>query len=127
MHVEIEALLRDDVVMFEYDVHNMQRALRWYQDVFGFEIIYGPGPYHTEFALPVKGATMALSWVDESVKIQKGPRLFLPTHDLRAVERYMKSKGVKTKPIEKVDEAVLILWVEDCEGNYLAIEQWLDR
>ncbi len=43
------------------------------------------------------------------------------------VEAYLKERGAKTKPIENVDNAVLILWVEDTEGNYLAVEQWLNR
>jgi hypothetical protein len=40
---------------------------------------------------------------------------------------YLQGQGVKTKPIENVDNVVLILWVEDSEGNHLAFEQWVKR
>ena len=113
--------------MFEYDVHDMNRAVQWYKDILRFEIIYGPYECHTEFALPVKGARLALSLADKRITIQKGSRVFIATHDVQAVEAYLKEKGANTKPIENVEDAVLILWVEDTEGNYLAFEQWLNR
>jgi predicted enzyme related to lactoylglutathione lyase len=70
---------------------------------------------------------LALSLADERTRIQKGSRVFLATNDIQVVEAYLKKKGAKTKPIENTDNVVLILWVEDPEGNYLAIEQWLKR
>ncbi|HSB67429.1 MAG TPA: VOC family protein [Anaerolineales bacterium] len=118
-------LFRTDTVMFEYDVHDMQRTVQWYQDMFGFEIIFGPTDCHTEFSLPLKGARLALSLADETVRIQKGSRLFLATRDIQSAEAYLKAKGARTKPIENVDNVVLVLWVEDPEGNYLAVEQRL--
>ncbi len=121
------ANLVEEKVMFEYDVHDMQRAVAWYQDVLGFDIIFRGGDCHTEFALPVKGARLALSLTTLDKPIQKAARLFLATPDIRAVEKYLQQKGVKTKPIENVDNVVLVLWVEDCEGNHFAIEQWLNR
>ena len=126
MNQELISLIRNDTLMFEYDVHDMNRAVQWYQDMFGFEIVYGPTHCHTELALPL-GAHLALSLADETIKIQKGSRVFLTTSDIQAVEAYLKQKGARTKPIENTDNVVLILWVEDSEGNYLAIEQWLKR
>lgn len=127
MTQQMSALIRSDTIMFEYDVHDMNRAVQWYKDTFGFEIIYGPYECHTEFALPVKGARLALSLADKRITIQKGSIVFIATHDIQAVEAYLKEKGANTKPIENVENAVLILWVEDTEGNYLAFEQWLNR
>jgi predicted enzyme related to lactoylglutathione lyase len=127
MTQQMSTLIRSDTIMFEYDVHDMNRAVQWYKDIFGFEIIYGPYECHTEFALPVKGARLALSLADKRITIQKGSRVFIATHDIQAVEAYLKEKGANTKPIENVENAVLILWVEDTEGNYLAFEQWLNR
>jgi predicted enzyme related to lactoylglutathione lyase len=125
--MSIKSLLRSDTVMFEYDVHDMDRAVRWYQDMFGFDIIYGPTSCHTEFALPLEGARLALSLTDESVNIQKGSRIFLTTHDIQATETILKRRGARTRPIENTEGVVLILWVEDPEGNSLAIEQWIGR
>ncbi len=125
MNTTIDALIQKDNIMFEYDVHDMDRAVQWYTDIFGFEITFGPTHCHTEFALPVKNGHLALSLADESIEIRKGPRLFLVTRDVQAVEAYLKSKGVMTHPVENTDNVVLILWVEDSEGNYLAIEQRL--
>ena len=127
MAQDISALIRNDSIMFEYDVHDMQRAVKWYKDILGFEVIFTGGECHTEFALPVKGARLALSLADAEKKIQKAARLFIPTDNLAAVEAYLKGKGAKIKPIENVDNVVLILWVEDTEGNHFAFEQWLNR
>jgi len=127
MAQSISPLIKSDTIMFEYDVPDMKRAIQWYQNVFGFEVIYGPYDCHTEFALPIGGARLALSLADEGKKIEKGARLFISTRDIQAVEACLKSRGIKTRPIENVENAVLILWVEDSEGNHLAFEQWLNR
>jgi len=127
MNKQMSALINTDTVMFEYDVHDMNRAVQWYQDIFGFDVVYGPTHCHTEFALPLNGARLALSLADETIRIQMGSRVFLTTNDVQAVEAYLKKKGARTKSIENTDNVVLILWVEDSEGNYLAIEQWLNR
>jgi predicted enzyme related to lactoylglutathione lyase len=124
---DISALIRKDSIMFEYDVHDMGRAVKWYTEVFGFETVFNGGDCHTEFALPVQGARLALSLVDEDVEIHKGARLFIPTDDLHAVEAHLRRNGVKTMPIENVHDVVLILWVEDSEGNHFAFEQWMGR
>ena len=127
MNRDISPLIRKDTVMFEYDVHDMARAVDWYREVLGFDIVFQGGDCHTEFALPVQGVRLALSLVDENKAIRKAARLFIRTDDIYPVEAYLKGKGVKTKPIENVDNVVLILWVEDSEGNHFAFEQWLKR
>jgi len=123
----ISSLIKKDTIMFEYDVHDMQRAVTWYKDILGFEVVFTGGDCHTEFALPVKGARLALSWVELDVKIEKAARLFIPTSDIYTVEKYLQGKGVRTKPVENIDDVVLILWAEDSEGNHFAFEQWLAR
>lgn len=123
----ISNLIKNDTIMFEYDVHDMQRAVAWYKDILGLEIIFEGGDCHTEFALPVKGARLALSWVEPDVKIEKAARLFIPTSNIYAVEAYLQAKGVQAEPIRNVDDVVLILRVEDSEGNHFAFEQWLAR
>lgn len=120
------ALMRNDSVMFEYDVHDMKRAVTWYKEMLGLEVVFQGGECHTEFSLPLKGARLALSLSDKGKKILKGGRLFIPVTDIDAVETNLKVKGAKTHR-EKVDDAVLILWVEDSEGNTFAFEQWVNR
>jgi predicted enzyme related to lactoylglutathione lyase len=124
---DLSALIRKDSIMFEYDVHDMGRAVQWYAEIFGFETVFEGGDCHTEFALPIPGVRLALSLVDEDVEIRKGARLFIPVDDIYAVEVYLKQKGVKTQPIENTHDVVLILWVKDSEGNHLAFEQWIGR
>ncbi len=76
MDQSISIILETNPVMFEYDVHDMQRAIRWFQEMFGAEVVYGPTDCHTELGLPLKGARLALSLADETVRIQKGSRVF---------------------------------------------------
>ncbi len=125
MHPQLNSLVNCNTIMFEYDVHDMNRAVGWYRDIFGFPITFGPTHCHTEFALPLPGSHLALSLADASIAIRKGPRLFLATADIQAMKTYLKEKGAKTLPIENTDNVVLILWVQDPEGNYLAIQQRL--
>ncbi len=124
---QLSRLIINQTVMFEYDVHDMERAVQWYRHIFDFPILYGPTHCHTEFALPLDGARLALSLADDTIEIRKGPRLFLATSDIQSVEAYLNGKGAKTKPIENTDDVVLILWVEDPEGNSIAIEQRLEQ
>jgi catechol 2,3-dioxygenase-like lactoylglutathione lyase family enzyme len=112
--------------MFEYDVHDMKRAVTWYKEILGLEVVFQGGECHTEFALPVKGVQLALSLADKGKKILKSGQLFIPVTDINAIETYLITKGVKTHR-EKVDDVVLILWVEDSEGNLFAFEQWVNR
>jgi predicted enzyme related to lactoylglutathione lyase len=119
-------LIRTDTIMFEYDVHDMHRAVAWYKDVLELEVVYKGGDCHTEFALPLLGARLALSLADAEKKIEKAARLFLRTDDLAAVEARLRAKQVATR-IEEVAGVVRILWVEDSEGNHFAYEQWLNR
>lgn len=126
MTQDIRRFMRNDSVMFEYDVHDMERAVAWYREILGLEVVFQGGECHTEFALPVKGARLALSLADKSTKILKSGRLFIPVTDINAVEAYLITKGAKTHK-EKVDDVVSILWVEDSEGNHFAFEQWANR
>ena len=126
MTQDIRTFIRNDSVMFEYDVHDMKRAVTWYKEILGLEVVFQGGECHTEFALPVKGVRLALSLADKGKKILKSGRLFIPVTDINAIETYLITKGVKTHR-EKVDDVVLILWVEDSEGNLFAFEQWVNR
>ena len=127
MNQPIRALTRKETVMFEYDVHDMERAVKWYSETLGLEVVFRGGGCHTEFALPVPGARLALSLAPSEKPIRKAARLFLRTEDLDAVESHLKARRVKTGPKEDVDGVVRILWVEDSEGNHLAFEQWIRR
>jgi catechol 2,3-dioxygenase-like lactoylglutathione lyase family enzyme len=123
----IGTLITRGTVMFEYDVHDMQRAVDWYRDVLGLETRFRGGDCHTEFALPVPGARLAPSLAENQKTIHKAARLFLRTNDIHAVETYLTAKRVTLEPIKNVDNVVLILWVEDSEENHFAFEQWVRR
>lgn len=126
MNADIQSCLRSDSVMFEYDVHDMARAVAWYRDLFGFEIIFAGGGCHTEFALPISGARLALSLCEPGKQIEKAARLFLPVSDALAAADCLKAKGIAAS-IEQVEDVVRIVWIEDPDGNPIALEQWLNR
>jgi len=121
---DISSLMRNDTIMFEYEVRDMKRAVKWYQEVLGLKVTFEGGECHTEFALPVKGTRLALSLAEKPRENGINPsRLFIATDDIHAVEAYLKGRNVKTRPVENVSGVVLILWTEDSEGNYFAFEQ----
>ncbi len=119
-------LVRADTIMFEYDVHDMRRAVAWYKEVLELPVVFEGGDCHTEFALPLTGARLALSLAGPEKKIEKAARLFLRSDDVAAVEARLRAKNINVR-VEEVDGVVRILWVEDCEGNHFAFEQWLNR
>ena len=119
--------LRQDTVMFEYDVHDMEGAVRWYRDVLGLEIVFEGGPCHSEFALPLPGARLALSLVDGHVEIRRGARVFLPTTDIHSVRDHLQEHGVEVQAIRNVHDVVLVLEALDPDGNPLTFEQWIGR
>jgi lactoylglutathione lyase len=125
-HRPESTLICSDTVMFEYEVHDMRRAVAWYQAVLELPIVYQGGECHTELALPLAGARLALSLAAPEKKIDRAARLFLRTDDLEAVEAALAAKRVRTRR-EEVNGAVRILWVEDSEGNHFAFEEWLNR
>ena len=65
MTQDISSLMRKDSIMFEYDVHDMKRAVKWYKETLGLEVIFEGGDCHTEFALPVKGSRLALTEISD--------------------------------------------------------------
>lgn len=109
-------------------VYDMDRAVTWYQDIFGFDIIFRGGDCHTEFALPITGTRLALSLT--SRKHQEGKargRLFINVTNIDQVEAYLQEKKAKIEPVFIIPGVVKILWVEDSEGNYFAFEESLNR
>lgn len=84
---DIDSLMRNDTIMFEYEVHDMRRAVKLYKEILGLKVIFEGGEYHTEFALPVKSTRLALSLTEKPRKNGRSPsRLFIVTDDIYAVE-----------------------------------------
>ena len=40
MTQDIHTFIRIDSVMFEYDVHDMKRAVTWYKEILGLEVVF---------------------------------------------------------------------------------------
>ena len=37
---DISSLMRNDTIMFEYEVLDMKRAVKWYQEVLGLKVTF---------------------------------------------------------------------------------------
>jgi predicted enzyme related to lactoylglutathione lyase len=100
-------------------IKNYDRAVKFYQDVFGFEKVWDQGEEAgwCEFALPVKGAKLGLNLITEG-EVKKGSGVIVfDVSDLEVTKKYLEGKGVKTTDIVDVPDMVSYFNMYDSEGN----------
>ncbi|MHA2060224.1 MAG: VOC family protein [Candidatus Ranarchaeia archaeon] len=106
-------------IYFSYLIKNYDRAVKFYQDVFGFEKLWDQGEKvgWCEFALPVEGAKLGLNLLEKG-EIKRGSgTLVFDVADLMLTKKYLESKGVKTTDIVDVPDMVSFFHMDDSEGN----------
>ncbi len=119
MTKSFDELVMHDRIYFEMKVQDLDRAKKFYHDVFGFEVFYDAGEKvgWCSMCLPVPGTQLALQRVGENNQQKQSASLVFSVVDLEAMELYLKSRGVKTKPIADLPDIVSLLVIEDPDGN----------
>jgi len=121
--VDIKSLLKKDSIIFEYNVKDLNRSKQFYQDIFGFEMVWDGSDEigWCQLKLPVAGTTLGLNLIREGNIPSTSASLYFDTEDLDAVEKALKDKGVETKPIQDIPDNVSILIAMDPDGNEIGI------
>ncbi|MBL1217412.1 MAG: VOC family protein [Planctomycetes bacterium] len=78
-----------------YGIGDMDRTLKWYQEVLGFELAFREDSVGwAEVTSPAQGVTIGFSPV-EKVEVKGGPTLTFGVEDIEATRSTLESRGVE--------------------------------
>jgi uncharacterized protein len=125
---EKKPAMANPVFYFEIPVTDMDRAIVFYEELFGFkldrEIVDGYDMAQFPFAKDGAGATGALAKGDVYRPSKNGPIIYFHVDDIKATMAKAKKLGRPVLyPIKDAGAAGLVAEIEDSEGNRLALNQ----
>ncbi len=84
-------------VYFKINVKDMERAKKFYSDVFNLEIVFAPPPEvgWCELQLPGGAPKLGLNLLEEGFKPDAG-MLMMEVEDIEGTKAYLEGKGVET-------------------------------
>ncbi len=120
---DLTDLFKNNSIIFEIDVKDLDRAKKFYIEKFGLEVMWDGGNEvgWCQMKLPVPGTSLGLNLLREGEVTKGSGMLYFDTADLDAVEKLLKEKGVETKPIHDIPDMVSILVAIDPDGNEIGI------
>ncbi len=111
-------------IYFQLDVKDLERAKRFYEDIFNLEVTWymSPEAGWCELQLPGGAPKLGLnsSGADKEVQPQGGT-LTIDVEDLEATKEYLEGKGVETTEIVDIPKMVSYFNMRDSERNLIQI------
>ncbi len=119
MTENFDELVKHDRIYFEIKVKDLDRAKKYYHDIFGLDVFYDAGEKvgWCSMCLPVPGAQLAIQRVSEDSKQKGSASLVFSVFDIEAVESYLKRRGIDTQPITDLPDIVSLLVIKDPDEN----------
>ena len=113
---------KDDMVYFQYDVSDIERAKTFYNEIFGLEVKFDGGAEvgWTELELPT-GARLGLNLRKDGKVVPGSGTLTLQVHDLEQTKSYLESKALEVSEITDLPDMVSFMNTNDSEGNQIQI------
>ena len=111
-------------IYFQLRAQDLERAKKFYEDVFNLEVTWymSPEAGWCELRLPGTDSKIGLNTLGEGeVADPNWGKLTLEVADLEKAKTYLTSKGVETTEILDVPGMVSYFGMEDSEGNKLQI------
>ncbi len=111
-------------IYFQLRAKDLERAKKFYQDVFNLEVSWYMSPEvgWCELRLPGSGSRLGLNALGEGeVADPNWGKLTMEVEDLEAAKSYLEGKGVETTEIVDNPGMVSYFGLEDSEGNKLQI------
>ena len=132
VNVENMSVKRNPALYFEIPVTNMQRAMLFYQKVFGFDFhledIHGNDMAMLPFELNGFGITGALAQGEIYVPSIQGTLIYLGTDNIDETLMRAESEGAKVLfPKTKAGEYSYVAEILDSEGNRIGLMQPLNE
>jgi predicted enzyme related to lactoylglutathione lyase len=118
--------MQNPVYHFEIPVTDMERAIRFYQDVLGYELTRQQVDGYEMAFFPradgKPGASGALAKGDVYVPSKTGAIIYFDVPDIDPILEKAKAKGAKVLyPKKSIGEAGFVAEIEDSEGNRIAL------
>ena len=109
-------------VYFKINVKDMERAKKFYSDVFNLEITFAPPPEVGWCELQLPGGTpkLGLNFVEDGFKPDAG-MLMMEVEDIEGTKAYLDEKGVETSDYTDIPGIVTYFYMKDSEGNSIQI------
>ncbi|MEX0942854.1 MAG: VOC family protein [Pseudomonadales bacterium] len=109
------------------NVSNFSRAVKWYEEVLGFEKIYDvPEMGWGEWATNVPGMTIGISEVQGAATGSGGTTLTFGVHDIDKARAWLESNDVKFDgETREIPELVRLATFFDPDGNTFMLAQGL--
>ena len=111
----------EDKFYISLDVADFDRAKKFYQEIFNFEIAFDAGKEvgWCELELPVKGMKLGLSYSENKEVKPSSTTMAMCVEDIEATKKYLDSKSVFTTEIRDLPDLVSLFDMKDSEGNLI--------
>ncbi|MCJ7648138.1 MAG: VOC family protein [Candidatus Lokiarchaeota archaeon] len=113
-----------DRMLFQVKVKDLDRAKKFYEDLFGFKNIWYMSSEvgWTEFELPGDSPHLGLNTVLEGEEFEEDSGTFtIQVKNLEVTKNYLEEQGVKTTEITNIPDLVSYFNIMDSEGNRVQI------
>ena len=124
MGTDREYPLKFKSIYFQLRAKDLERAKKFYEDVFNLEVTWymSPEAGWCELRLPGTGSRIGLNALGEGeVADPNWGKLTMEVEDLEGAKAYLAGKGVETTEIVDVPGMVSYFGLVDSEGNQLQI------
>ncbi|WP_457559617.1 VOC family protein [Candidatus Harpocratesius sp.] len=113
----------DASLYISIEVKNIEKAKKFYTNVFGFSIAWDGGDEigWCELKLPVKGVRIGLDLKKEGEIIHGSTTLTFNVNNLEATREYLIQKKVRTTEIRDIPKMVSMFDCWDIDGNKILI------
>ena len=101
----------------------MERAKKFYEDVFNLEMAFAAPPEigWCELQLPGGAPMLGLNLADETEYKPEFGRLMMEVDDLEEAKAHLERKGVETTDYTDIPRIVSYFYIKDSEGNTIQI------
>ncbi|MHA1303319.1 MAG: VOC family protein [Candidatus Heimdallarchaeaceae archaeon] len=109
---------------FQLKVKDIERAKKFYEDIFGFEVSWyqSPDVGWCEFYLPGGSPRLGLNVVAEGEEIAPSSGILtISVENIESTKTYLENKGIETTEIIDIPNLVSYFNMKDSEGNAIQI------
>ena len=115
--------IKVDKMYFQLKVVDLERAKKFYEDIFGFKIEWYEDPEAgwCEFNLPGGNPRLGLNLIEEGDIAPDSGVFTIQVLNLEETKEYLEDNGIKTTDIVDIPNMVSFFDITDSEGNHVQI------